>query len=719
MTSPTTLDSQEVPPQAHSSSGMAISHRHFLSSRMQHLADTIRDTARLARAVLTLLLLLSLYLLLTLVASTDENILLNGQVALPELGVGFSLYLSYIAAPAIFVYLHVQLMYILIILAKKLYSYKYTIHEVSPQADSGEDHTILDKHLAHDYLPALPFVQMFFPGFTTTHVSRLLVWIGIFIVPLFLLMGINLSFIRYQSTTVTCFHHSLLILDYIFVLYFFRQVRGPYPKVSKVTLLHTVILRSLRRAVGPIRAKPVTRSLSFLMRLPIPLMLLLVLLHGHPPRFDIATLNEDRQRIWGEAEEGIWSALISGQNLMDAGPCSAWGIFCRFISVRAGPAIHSHGAALVSASTVPQNGDWEGPIIDLAGRNFRFAKLHFVNMTGGDLRHAVLEGADLTGSNLSIADLSGGRLEGAILKRSRLQGTTLLRAKLNGANLEEAMMQGANLSFGQLVGANLSFAQLAGADFQLAYLQGANFSGAGLQGVNFEAANLMGANLSFAKLHGASLVSAKLQAAHLGLAVLEGTSMVRASLGYNSGFPGSMFLAILDNVVLHDNGYGDLHGYVEETLIEGLPQRGLADVKVESGVETLREHFSKKIGVESQSVHLASRWAIQVLAQSNENLVAHDQNDWQNHRRYETDGDEFWRTLVSWSVDFACRNRFVALATLRRWQYADQMDGFSIPSAFWLDLRKELREARQRQQGCYGIVALPENVWERYGIEWS
>ena len=52
-------------------------------ARLHRLADSINDTARMTRTSLSLMLLVALYLGLTLVASTDENLLLNGQVTPP------------------------------------------------------------------------------------------------------------------------------------------------------------------------------------------------------------------------------------------------------------------------------------------------------------------------------------------------------------------------------------------------------------------------------------------------------------------------------------------------------------------------------------------------------------------------------------------------------------------------------------------------------------
>lgn len=71
--------------------GLETNTREARHARLRSLADSVNDTARMARNSLSLLLIVALYLGLTLVASTDENLLRNGQVVLPQVGVGLSI----------------------------------------------------------------------------------------------------------------------------------------------------------------------------------------------------------------------------------------------------------------------------------------------------------------------------------------------------------------------------------------------------------------------------------------------------------------------------------------------------------------------------------------------------------------------------------------------------------------------------------------------------
>ncbi len=86
-----------------------------------------------------------------------------------------------------------------------------------------------------------------------------------------------------------------------------------------------------------------------------------------------------------------------------------------------------------------------------------------VDLSGADLRGAVLSRADLFGADLSCAKLSSANLYGAILNGANLTGTDLRSADLSCANLIDATLSGADLT---------------GADLSEAWLQGVDLTGA-------------------------------------------------------------------------------------------------------------------------------------------------------------------------------------------------------------------------------------------------
>lgn len=131
------------------------------------------------------------------------------------------------------------------------------------------------------------------------------------------------------------------------------------------------------------------------------------------------------------------------------------------------------------------------------------ADLHWLDLSGLDLRDVNFRGADLSCAYLSEAKLRRANLYGANLRDARLCG-----ADLTGANLYEADLRGASLYGATLYGANLYCADLEGANLRRADLYGANLCGAHLNGIdlygaNFDCTNLSGADLTGTGLYGA------------------------------------------------------------------------------------------------------------------------------------------------------------------------------------------------------------------------
>lgn len=666
------------------------------------LAQSINGNANLARSVIGLLLLLSLYLFLTLVASTDKNLLLDGQVVLPQLGVGLSVSASYLLGPPVFLYLHAQALLVLTTLARQLRTYEGLVR-ARQNGGRRADQPNSDQRLTSlwDLLSAFPFAQMYVPKAGTALISRSLVWMTVVVIPVSLLLAIDLSFLRFQSWPTTLFHHTVLVLDVLVAMRFSACFQWGSARRDTGSRTSALFRRAFGRLAGSRPPATFGSIVRYLRHVPLLSILVLLLAYARPPGFDVGSLEEDRERIWGQPERGFWVSVFSGENVLDAGPCEWWGRGCRFLNVRDLQPVLFGGASVVDAtSSVDSLGAVRTP--ELTGRVLRFARLHGVNLTGADLRDADLRGAEMDRSVLLRADLSEADLTGARLGQANLQGATLLRAKFDAADLYRADLRGATMVTADFMGAKLHEAQLAGADMELACLAGSDLMSAGLQGADLGAAYMQGADLSGALLHGANLESANLLGADLGQAVLDGANLRGAELGLTGGFPASLLLTTLEGATYRSSESEAGREFRSELCAEDLwtlPSPLVPGETIEEAIET-----SLRSAVADQTKRTYWRLVWNTSHGLPDETPIQERPDWQ--------------ALRDWTTDFACRNRFTALGTLRRWRYFDRMDNLPVPSTEWRSTRDSLAARRKDPRECQGLAALPESVLESYMLGW-
>ena len=649
--------------------------------------------------------MVSLYTLLTLVASTDYNLLINGQVVLPQLGVGLSIETSYILAPLILVLLHIHGLFILSTIARQLRSYRVLLGS-DERRQTGSEAQTRNVRIRHhwDSLTAFPFVQLYHPERGAAFVARALVWLATTCIPLLLLFAVDLSFIRYQSVGITWLHHAILLSDFLLISWFGRSL---YPRTASALpfpLAGRLFSIFFGRRSVPTSEK--ARRLVYLaVRAPAACFLLLVLVYAHPPSFEAATAEERRNTVWGMAEKGFWSSAISGDNILDAGPCKWWQHACRFLDVSEGPGVVFEGSSLAGTETGSREERNQQRYLDLNSRHLLFAKLHSVDLAGAVLRFAKLQGAELSGSNFRSTDLSDADLTGVQAKESNFEGANLLRANFNSAELWRANFRGAQMTTAEFVGANLHEAQLAGADLTVAYLQGANLMSAGLQGADLNGAFLQGADLMNAMLHGANLTGASLHGTEFGISNADGAVFSGAALGFTEGTPTSMYLTSLDGVKYE----APPKQFDVTAVLNSLPSREFSSLKHGSHSNlTIQAYVDKAMDRARQDQWTKYDWTYS-WGKSNPK-----EWDMEGRKRNEL----YWEAVRGWAVDFACKNKFTALGTLRRWKDTNKMDGIEVPPAQWRLVQRALAEKRNAGLLCRGLADLPEGIWEKYMVEW-
>ena len=555
----------------------------------EQLVESINDTARMARTMLSLLLVAALVVVLILSFSSDENLFRDVSVELPQVGIGISIQQSYIVAPLIFLYLHLQVLYLLSVLARKMRELK---------EGSQEEH--------FNRLSAFVFIQLFrsqhiplFPWF--------LFWFGVVVIPLVLLFAMDLSFVRYQSRGITIGHHIIFIIDLVFIMWSVWIV-WPSPGVSEPREITSKVCRMIGISVGAIVVMSFVLYIFVDITLEYRVILDSIFLGGATILFlvgiitvcallfivkarlgcvgqpgiagSICRLTEkifvvlskiSRVRCHNKPEEIMMvdgmivstmaaSVLMmlflfhsvkpphfdtetfekdrgciwkhnkdkngSCSNYIDRFLCKSLDI-CRYLDLRY--------KWLTSTQTIDLTGIVTNESGDESAGYGRYRSVNDLHVVDRNFRFAVfhraaLHGADFRKAKLEGADFTLAKLHGAQFPEAQLRNTTFKRSESKDAIFRGSESQSADFSYSALQGASFEEAQLQGSNFRDAKLAGAFFEDAELQGANFENARLQVADFENAELQGAIFEGAKLDGAVLHKAKLQGANFSRARL---------------------------------------------------------------------------------------------------------------------------------------------------------------------------------------------
>ena len=493
--------------------------------RLRALAESANETARMARVNVSLTLIVALYLTLTLLTASDENIVRNTVVTLPQFETGVSLKLSYLFAPIVFVYLHGQTLFLLVVLARKVRRFEETCTSVfkDDQEAAAE---------CRNWLSAVSLVQGLLNTGGFARAARGLTWIGTVGVPLLLLLLIDVAFLRHRSTGISLIHHVCFCADLAGVWIFWRHIGTQRPAFRWRDLfdaLNPRLRHDKTESLGSVvlsARKPIAQGIAIL------LLVALLWIYAWP-----ITHDTDQTPAGSDAGFHILDDLMC--------PLSPWGGFCRTLNL--------------------YRADLGG--VDLRNANLWGANLEEADLTGADLRHVSLQYADLLNAELARANLRSADLQQAILMIADLQAADLTRANLRNANLWRANLQSARLQNVDLGRATVENANLHSADLGDASLTNANLRGANLQEANLTRAAMFGADLRGADLHSAisqsvGFQNANLREARLQNADLRGADLEDADLSSTSAQGADLRGASLRRAVLRgaDLRSADLRG---------------------------------------------------------------------------------------------------------------------------------------------------------------
>ena len=518
----------------------------------------------MSRATLSVFLLVALYLAVTILSASDEKLFYDGQVGMPQIGLSIPLVLGYIIAPPLFLYLHLQTVFLLRVLSQKVCTFENALDEAFPDSTvSPIPRGNLRAEFA-ELLSAFAFVQLYRKDVRTSRMAQFLIWLSMTAVPLFLLFAIDLSFLRYQSAVITWSHHIVILLDLILIVFFKREVfdrsimsiptnlhensvedtRCGHHAQSLGTLVNLIIkfIGKFAFAIfcyvtGDPTQSLYKRSVRLLTFVPAFFFLIVLLVMANPPhfpnelQFSPEKIDEQRKKIWRltkfeTSQYGItqiWGRIWAGENWIDIVPCKLLGVGCRYLTLRRSPSAAElrFDESLQLASTA---------VSDMSVRfgDFREARIYSLSLRKVDFRGSDFSGVAFRNVGVVDSDFSGVDFTNATFgapfssRRTSFSGTTfqnsdLSKARLVGADLSKSVA----LSQASLVGANLDRADLSeldlsNADLSMTSLRHSNLRGTSLAQANFNKAQLSGVDFSTVNtLRGASFTNANLTGVNL------------------------------------------------------------------------------------------------------------------------------------------------------------------------------------------------------------
>ena len=677
--------------------------------RLKALADSINETARMARATVALLLTAALYLGITLLSSTDENLLLNAQVAVLQVGFGMSLKQSYIFGPPIFLYLHVQGLFLLSILARKVQEFNDALdRELAGIPDS--------RRVRQEYwnwLSAFAFVQRFRDGHFH-FVQRSLMWISMEAIPLLLLFIVDLSFVRYQSEWITNSHHVVFILDFLFIIWFNslgfeRSLRSLWSNLGRLALAGIMILflwyevqppsfdiKSVEKIALDIENNQNETMLDISIREIFEGVMVQRrnrIWHGDDEGafskkvkdlMKNGTMDEDKwqsesfrdflykMKKRDEFRQAVWKAVQKKDiSVLDVGPCQWWGLACRYLRAKDLWLISTRPSD-ISISKIDESDEGSSESIQwsslnelsLADRNLRFSDLRFSKLQGVNLEGAKLQGANLERADLRDADLSRAKMDGTFLFGTKLQDADLPEAELRSANLQRAKLQRAVLNGAKLWNANLRKARLQRADFSEAELQGANMESTYMDDASLLRAKLTCTNLQGARLRSTSFTRAKFLGTDLEGAQLQGAKLREAELlGTN------LDKSQLEGVDFYGAKIQNSFGTPESWKLAWLRK---VEIRIDKYPTWKPEEYEPDIPLFWSQENNLLEDCVKDITKKDKNSVwlsndALPEREWVVVDEIPHSVCEYMKAWADWTVNFACKNEYMGYGSVKRW----------------------------------------------------
>ena len=420
----------------------------------------IDDLVGIARPLYLVLLVVSIYTIITAISTNDLSLVKNSPIQLlPETGLGVPVSRFFVSVPLLLFgfYIYFQLYLV------RMWRVLGTLPAVLP--DGTPNFRTIPAWLCTTLL------RYYQPRWQTSFTSGLemsqkgVTIIFIWWAPTFALLVLWLRYLVRHDWPGTTLHSVLVVLG-----------------IWSAIVLHRLAVEQIRGRQSPYRGVGgALRSLVILAVVALP----------------VATVSL-----------GVFFAVRSE---FEAGNPRTW-VPAAMTVLRVDPF-----ADLINANL--DNVDLEGA--DLRGANLSGASLVNTNLDRAQLQGANLSSANLDAASLRFANLDGAILWKASLRRAnlsnaKLQGVVMTEANALGASFYNAILQRARLNSGifmqvefanaDLTSTDLSDSNFRGSDFQFASLANADLSRARMDSVKFIGAKLHRADMLSTRLDGSNLL---------------------------------------------------------------------------------------------------------------------------------------------------------------------------------------------------------------------
>ncbi len=596
---------------------------------ISELRQSTNDTARVARANLLLFLVVGLFLAL-LVAGTDDLLLLKrDRLDLPLMQIGVPIDLFYAAAPIIFLLLHLNLFLRLNRLAHVAALLREEIDKLEGLTKKSTETALL---FPFDFLQVIlyttgrpaaskppPFWRLF--GYLAYEREKygnlfallVIVAVPMFILPLLLLIWMQLSFLRYQSESITLIHQCTIAIDVAMqIVLMFRL--GVFDKIRASIATGPSLVERLGGLGGAV-------TLSLLLLVPVAFSWLIAVVPGswlerNPvfPETQFVATQWVFEDWWGTEDcnrrgirtVGTWRRYLYLPNVSIGASERSPEILAAYLQNKEDPAKAWEFVGELDLSRRSLRYGWFESS-EFWRAKFAESDLHCANFRNGKLPGAVFDDSRLQHTRFDDADLWDSSFEGVTsiesdFRRANLRGSRLERATFYGGRFEQAELHrvtgsmkffGSNLWRTKFHGANIARSDFFGAD-----LRGAEFYGADLKRTEYR-----GAMLNRAEFYGADLSRAKLEGADAAGAHFYGTSLRRADISGTSLNGFNVYASDLRSVDLtlthiRKARWDKPRNWPEVVQIigQGLKERGESPKDIQEFLDEIMQHEKEDFG---------------------------------------------------------------------------------------------------------------------------